>query len=32
MPETANLSLEEIDGLFSSKVGREDTEVREEVS
>ena len=32
MPETANVSLEEIDSLFTSSVGREDAAVKEQVT
>jgi len=32
VPETANVSLEEIDSLFTSSVGREDAAVKEQVT
>ncbi|KAH9944779.1 MFS monosaccharide transporter [Amylocystis lapponica] len=31
VPETANVSLEEIDAVFGGSVGREDTELREQI-
>ncbi len=31
VPETANVSLEEIDAVFGSSVGHEDTELRRQV-
>jgi hypothetical protein len=32
VPETAGVSLEEVDRLFESNAGREDAELRQEVS